>query len=74
MIIFLNLSDSYKALCNGMHTQHIAVMTERGRSDGIDNPSSFGSSDTSFYLSKCAFLLSSCATWGLFANFVGYLV
>lgn len=73
MIIFLNLSDSYKALCTRMHTQHIYVMTVRGRSDWIDNPP-LASSDTSFYLSKCASLLSSRATWGLFANFVGYLV
>lgn len=64
----------YKGILQG--TEHkdekIAIMTTRGRLDWIDNP--LVSTDTFFYLSKCASLPSSCATRGLFANFAGYLV
>lgn len=72
MIFCLNIREFYKVLCMRIQTQHIAVMTTRGRLDWIDNP--LISTDTFFYLSKCASLQSSCATRGLFANFAGYLV
>lgn len=72
MIFYLNIREFYKVLCMKIQTQHIAVMTTRGRLDWIYNP--LISTDTFFYLSKCASLPSSCATRGLFANFAGYLV
>lgn len=68
-----NLPGSCKALCRRMHTQCFEVSLSIGdRIELIILP--LASSDTFFYLSKCATLPGFCATWGSFEIFVGYLV